>query len=75
MPLPSSIKKVKVLDFSTKLAVKLRSQRPVYVAATSDTTSSSGVSPKESVKQKANTVICQYCNKTGHTIRYFKKTS
>ncbi|MPC61248.1 hypothetical protein E2C01_055316 [Portunus trituberculatus] len=60
-----------LLDFSTKLAVKLRSQRPAYVAATSDTTSaSSGVTPDESIKQKTNPVICQYCHKTGHTLQH-----
>ncbi|MPD03454.1 hypothetical protein E2C01_099094 [Portunus trituberculatus] len=59
-----------LLDFSTKLAVKLRSQLPAYVAATSDSTSaSSGVTPKESTKQKTNPVVCQYCHKTGHILQ------
>ncbi|MPC56951.1 hypothetical protein E2C01_050919 [Portunus trituberculatus] len=55
--------------------LKLRSQRPAYVVATSDSTSgSSSVTPKESIKQKTNPIICQYCHKTGHTLqRCFKK--
>ena len=58
-----------ILNFSSKLAVKLRSQQPAYVAAAaSDSLASTNVvsSPPQ---QSFTPVVCQYCHKTGHTLQ------
>ena len=57
-----------LLDFSSKLAVKLRSQQPAYVAANSiDPPSTTGDASQPLPKQKFNSSVCQYCHKVGHT--------
>ena len=60
-----------LLDFSSKLAVKLRSHQPAYVAAASSDSTSASTSalPQAPPKQKPNPVVCQYCHKAGHTLQ------
>ena len=54
------------MDFSSKLAVKLR--QPAYVGATSiDPSPTTGDASQPLPKQKSNSFVCQYCHKAGHT--------
>ena len=60
-----------LLEFSSKLAVKLRSHQPacVAIATNDDHVSASSAVPQASPKQKTPPLVCQYCHKAGHTLQ------